>query len=148
VRGFSIRFPDDTLLNTLDLPVVQAAVQIRTGNGSRAVQLLEPARSYQWGTPVSIPPIVAAYVRGQAYLSLGDGKSAAAEFKSVLDRATLFPALPIHTLAHLGVARAYTLTGEPDKARKAYQDFFALWKDADVDIPILIAAKAEYAKLR
>jgi serine/threonine protein kinase/tetratricopeptide (TPR) repeat protein len=148
VRDFNVRFPDNTLLNALDLPVVHAAVQIRMGNSSRAVQLLEPGRSYQWGTqPDSIPPIEAAYVRGQAYLSLRDGKSAAVEFKSVVDHATLFPAQPIHTLAHLGVARAYTLTGEPDKARKAYQDFFALWKDADPDIPILKQAQAEYAKL-
>jgi tetratricopeptide (TPR) repeat protein len=148
VRDFKIGFPDNTLLNALDLPVVHAAVQIRMGNGSRAVQLLEPARSYQWGMGlVSITPIEAAYVRGQAYLSLGDGKSAAAEFKSVVDHATLFPAQPIHTLAHLGVARAYTLIGEPDQARKAYQDFFALWKDADPDIPILKQAQAEYAKL-
>jgi len=94
-------------LNALDLPVVHAAVQIRMGNASRAVQLLEPARPYQWGTlPESITPIEAVYFRGQAYLSLGDGKSAAAEFKSVVDRPTLFPAQPIHTLAHLGVARA------------------------------------------
>ncbi len=148
VRDFNIRFPDDTLLNALDLPVVHAAVQIRMGNASRAAQLLEPARAYQWGTlPVSIPPIVAAYVRGQAYLSLGDGKSAAAEFNSVVDRPTLFPAHPIHALSHLGVARAYTLTSEPDKARKAYQDLFALWKDADPDMPILKQAQAEYAKL-
>jgi serine/threonine protein kinase/tetratricopeptide (TPR) repeat protein len=149
VRDFNTRFPDDTLLNALDLPVVHAAIQIRMGNGSRAVQLLEAARSYQWGMlPESIPPIEAAYVRGQAYLNLGDGKSAAAEFQSVMDHATLFVAQPIHTLAHLGAARAYTLTGEPDKARKAYQDFFALWKDADPEIPVLITAKADYAKLR
>ncbi len=149
VRDFNIRFPDDTLLNALDLPLVHAAVQTRMRNGSHAIQLLEPARSYQWGTvPVSIPAIEAAYVRGQAYLSLGDGKSAAAEFKSIVDHATLFAAQPIHTLAHLGLAQAYTLTGEPEKARKAYQDFFALWKDADPDIPALIAAKAEYAKLK
>jgi len=149
VRDFNIRFPADTLLNALDLPLVHAAVQTRMRNGSHAIQLLEPARSYQWGTvPVSIPAIEAAYVRGQAYLSLGDGKSAAAEFKSIVDHATLFAAQPIHTLAHLGLAQAYTLTGEPEKARKAYQDFFALWKDADPDIPALIAAKAEYAKLK
>jgi hypothetical protein len=55
---------------------------------------------------------------------------------------------PLGALAHLGLGRAYTLQGDTQKARTAYQDFFALWKDADPDIPVLIAAKAEYAKLK
>ena len=149
VRDFNIWSPDDTVLHALDLPAVHAAVQIRMSNGSRAVQLLEPARSYQWGSvPDGIPAIEAAHLRGQAYLSLRDGKNAVAEFKSVVDRPTLFACEPVHTLAQLGLARAYALSSEPDKARKAYQDFFALWKDADPDVPILLAAKSEYAKLQ
>jgi hypothetical protein len=54
---------------------------------------------------------------------------------------------PIGALARLGLARAYAMQGDTVKAKVAYQDFLTLWKDADPDIPILIAAKAEYAKL-
>jgi tetratricopeptide (TPR) repeat protein len=149
LRDINARSPDDTLLHNLDLPTVHAAVQIRMGSGSRAVQLLEPARSYQWGTvEVGIPPIEAAALRGQAYMTQRDGKNAEAEFESIVDRATIFPCEPVHTLVHLGLARAYALSSEPEKARKSYQDFFALWKDADPEIPVLVSAKAEYAKLR
>ena len=55
---------------------------------------------------------------------------------------------PLFTLAHLGLARAYTLQGQTDKSRAAYQDFFTLWKDADQEIPILKEAKAEYTRLQ
>jgi hypothetical protein len=54
---------------------------------------------------------------------------------------------PIGALARLGLARASALQGDTIKARAAYQDFLTLWKDADPDVPILIAAKSEYSKL-
>ncbi|HZV86781.1 MAG TPA: hypothetical protein VFF95_04480 [Candidatus Binatus sp.] len=55
---------------------------------------------------------------------------------------------PIAALAHLGLARACTLRGDTEKGRAAYQDFFAIWIDADPDIPILLAAKSENARLQ
>jgi len=88
------------------------------------------------------------YLRGQAYLGRHEGAEAAAEFQKVLDHPGLVGNSPIGALAHLGLGRAYTLAGDKAKARAAYQDFLALWKDADPDIPILNQAKAEYAKLR
>jgi eukaryotic-like serine/threonine-protein kinase len=69
-------------------------------------------------------------------------------FRKILDHPALVVNDPIGALAHLGLARAYALSADSAKARTAYQDFFALWKDADHDIPILIAAKSEYAKLK
>jgi len=92
--------------------------------------------------------LYAVFVRGQAFLKLQQGTEAAAEFKKILDRRGIVLNEPIAALAHLGLARAYALQGNTPQARVAYQDFFALWKDADSDIPILIAAKAEYAKLQ
>jgi tetratricopeptide (TPR) repeat protein len=87
------------------------------------------------------------YVRGLAYLQLHDGTKAAAEFQKILDNPgvnTLSAFLP---LARLQLARAYALEGDTAKARTAYQDFLALWKDADPDVPVLLQAKSEYAKL-
>ncbi|HEV3482039.1 MAG TPA: hypothetical protein VGR97_06875, partial [Candidatus Acidoferrales bacterium] len=89
-----------------------------------------------------------AYFRGQAYIAAKQGASAAAEFQKILDHPGIVTNEPIGALAHLGLGRAYALSGDKGKAAAAYQDFLALWKDADPDIPILKEAKAEYAKLQ
>jgi len=70
------------------------------------------------------------------------------EFQNIVDHRNVSPTAPEYALSHLGLARAYTLLGDASKSRRAYQDFLALWKDADPDIPILKQAKAEYAKLQ
>jgi Tfp pilus assembly protein PilF len=88
------------------------------------------------------------YVRGQAYLAGHQGSAAANEFQKILDHSCVVLMEPIGALAHLGLARAYALSGDAAKAKSAYKDFFTLWKDADSDIPILKEAKAEYAKLQ
>ena len=95
--------------------------------------------------PVSLYPV---YVRGQAYLGTRQGKEAAAEFQKLLDHRSIVLNSPLGAPAHLGLARAYVLQGDTAKARGAYQDFLALWKDADSDIPILKQAKAEYERLK
>ena len=97
------------------------------------------------GTMGSMEPV---YVRGQAYLALRNGGAAAVEFQKIFDRPGVVRINPIGGLAHLGMARAYALQGDTANARIAYSDFLTLWKDADPDIPIFIAAKAEYAKLQ
>ena len=77
-----------------------------------------------------------------------NGTAAATEFQKFLDHRGITMNFPLGALAHLGLARAYALSGDTAKAKTAYQDFLALWKDADPDIPILKEAKAEYAKLQ
>ena len=89
-----------------------------------------------------------AYIRGQAYLAAHNGTAAAKEFQKFLDHRGIVLNFPLGALAHLGLARAYAALGDKSKSREAYQDFFALWKDADPDIPILKDAKSEYAKLK
>jgi pentatricopeptide repeat protein len=143
-------FPMNTMLNGYWLPTIRAAIEIERKNPTGAVELLQAASTYELGGP---PPIFSGtlypvYVRGQAELLLHHGSEAAAEFQKFLDHPGIV--LNYHTgaLAHLGLARAYVLQGDTAKARAAYQDFLTLWKDADPDIPILISAKAEYAKLQ
>ena len=92
-------------------------------------------------------PLYSIYVRGEAYLGAHQGKEAAAEFQKILDHRGIVLNGLIGALAHLQIGRAYAMQGDTAKARAAYQDFLTLWKDADPDIPILIAAKAEYRKL-
>jgi len=87
------------------------------------------------------------YLRGQAYLKLGNGNAAAAEFHKIIEHPGIARNWPVGALAHLGLGRAFVLQGEREKASAAYQDFLELWKDADPDLPILKQAKAEYADL-
>ena len=89
-----------------------------------------------------------AYVRGEAHLALHQGSQAAAEYQKFLDHRGIVLNSPIGALAHLQIGRAYAMQGDTAKARAAYQDFLTLWKDADADIPVLVAAKSEYAKLK
>jgi eukaryotic-like serine/threonine-protein kinase len=139
------RFPQDTVTNSVWLPMARAAIAINNGRPSDAIQLLHAALPYEFGELNSFLP---TYLRGQAHLRMKDGTNAASEFQKILDHRGVDPTSPRYALAHLGLARAYVLQGDKTKARTAYQDFFALWKDADPDIPILKEAKAEYAKLQ
>jgi hypothetical protein len=104
---------------------------------------LQNATAYELGAT-----LYPAYFRGVAYLAAHRGGDAAVEFQKVLDHRGIVLNDPIGALARLGLGRAYASQGNTPQARAAYQDFLTLWKDADPDIPILIAAKAEYAKLR
>jgi eukaryotic-like serine/threonine-protein kinase len=143
------RFPEDTLQNLHILPAIRGAAEVRRGNVSQAIEILQSATQYELGPDGDTGlPLYAVYVRGEAYLAGHQGSAAEAEFQKILDHPGIVVNNPIGAFAHLGVARAYALQGDTAKARAAYQDFLTVWKDADSDIPILKAAKAEYAKLQ
>jgi eukaryotic-like serine/threonine-protein kinase len=137
------RFPQDSLLDAVSIPLIKAQLEVARGNTTQAVQLLERARRYDvygdyWPQ----------YVRGQAYLKQGNGAQAAAEFKAILDHRGWYPLSPLYSLAQLQYARASALGGDNATARKAYQDFFELWKEADSALPFLSEAHQEYDKLK
>jgi len=137
--------PDYDLLKLYWLPTINAAIEISTGHSSQALVSLESAAPYELGEVAILYP---AYVRGQAYLMEHNGTAAAAEFQKLLDHRGIVLNFVTGSLAHLQLGRAYAMSGDAEKARTAYKDFFALWKDADPDIPILKQAKAEYANLQ
>ena len=139
------RFPDDTLLHQVSIPCIRALIELNRKAPDAAIQALQSATPYELGSAQGLFPI---YVRGLAYLQAKRGVEAAAEFQKMVDHRGIAPTAPEHSLAKLGLGRAHATTGDTAKARAAYQDFFALWKDADADIPILKEAKAEYAKLQ
>jgi eukaryotic-like serine/threonine-protein kinase len=144
------RFPQDTVVQTQYLPMARSAVALNSGNAGAALDALSAAAPYELGHTnddftFALYPV---YFRGQAYLAAKNGAGAAGEFQRILDHASIVGNEPISALAHLGLARAYSLSGNTTKAKIAYQDFFALWKNADPDVPLLKQAKSEYAKLQ
>ena len=149
-------FPLDTLVQRYWLPSIRAAVALQRKDPNRAIELLKDAEGIELSADLlsSVQAFLCpAYLRGEAYLMLRDGNAAAAEFQKFIDHRGLVGNFPWGALARLGLARAYGLDAVKDSAARAralaaYKDFLTLWKDADPDIPILIAAKAEYAKIQ
>jgi tetratricopeptide (TPR) repeat protein/tRNA A-37 threonylcarbamoyl transferase component Bud32 len=169
--------PSNTVLNSYFLPTIRAAVELDLKRPAQAIEKLQGTTPYELGAPPPLEPgtLYPVYVRGEAYLRLGQGSQAAAEFQKLPDHPGVIMNFPLGALAHLGLGRAYAIEAGVDltssqgrvsrlfkflggqrpplqpealaKARGAYQDFFTLWKDADPDIPILKQAKAEYKKL-
>jgi Tfp pilus assembly protein PilF len=157
------RFPLDTKMQSLWLPAIQAQLALNGDkkNPAAALNALQAAAPIELGGIAfvnNISCLYHVYVRGEAYLAAGQGKEAAAEFQKIIDHSGIVWNCWTGALAHLGVARANALQArsssgaDADLARSralaAYKEFFALWKDADPDVPILREAKAEYAKLQ
>ena len=141
-------FPDNHFLHVVMIPTVQAEQYLQKKQPAEAVAVLEPARPYELGSGPHGSGFWPNHLRGLAYLQLRDGAKAAAEFQHILDHQGTGPTDPLYALAYLNLARAYVVQGDLAKARTAYQDFFAKWKDADPDVPVLKEAKTEYAKLQ
>ncbi len=141
-EGLSKEFPYYTLLNQVYLPAARAVISLQRNHPEQAVTALESAKPYELGSVGTIS------IRGEAYLRLHDGVKAGAEYQRILDHRGLDSVGWGYSLAHLGLGRAYALQGDTEKAKAAYQDFFAVWKDADADVPVLKTAKAENEKLK
>jgi len=142
-------FPLDTLIQRYWLPSIRAAVALQRKDPGRAIELLKATSSIELTQPTLVSVFLCpVYLRGEAYLALHDGNSAAIEFQKFVDHRGLVVNFAWGALARLNLARAYALEGDKIRARAAYQDFLTLWKDADPDIPIYKRAKEEYAKLK
>src|SRR6184192_2536198 len=145
VDELSKRFPGDTVVNNSWGPTIRSEIEVNRGNARKAIELLQLASPYETGLVVRLVP---NYARGQAYLKARQAKEAAAELQKILDHRGVCQTAPACALSHLQLGRAHALSGDAAAARTAYQDFFAIWKDADPAVPILKEAKAEYGKLQ
>jgi Tfp pilus assembly protein PilF len=139
--------PLDTVVQNYSLPTIRAAMKLHENDPAGAVEILQPAEKYELAYPDSFNSFYPAYIRGLAYLQMGEGRLAAAEFQKLLDHPGLVGREITGALSHLQLARAQKMMGDQVAARKSYEDFLTLWKDADSDIPIYQQAKAEYAGL-
>lgn len=133
-------FPENTFQQKVLLPVTYSTIQRTRGNARTAVDLLSPITQF--------PNVVVFYNRGRAYMAAGDQAKAVADFQTVIHNPGWPDWMVFEPLSQLGLAQAYAKQGDSENSRKAYDDFFATWRDADPNIPILKQAKAEYAKLQ
>jgi serine/threonine protein kinase/tetratricopeptide (TPR) repeat protein len=147
-EGLVREYPTDTLLNKVFVPVAQARSDLQGNQPEPAVARLEIAIPYELGTLPNTAGYWVNYIRGEAFLGSSQGAKAAAEYQRILDHRGIDPWNVTYTLSHLGLGRAFALQGNRAAAKSAYQDFFAAWKDADPDLPVLKLAKAEYEKLK
>jgi eukaryotic-like serine/threonine-protein kinase len=144
-------FPEATTVQFNYLPAIRALLALKHNEVSKAVEALQKTAPYELGIPgvaAFSPVLYPVNVRGQAYLAAHEGAKAAAEFQKILDHRGIVLNQPISALAHLQLGRAYALSNDIAKSKLAYQDFLTLWKDEDLDVPILKQARAEYAKLQ
>ena len=147
------RYPEDTSVRFSYLPVIRAAVAMHHGEPFKAIDALQVSAPYEMGSPRSsqtgfFGSLYPVFFRGEALLAAHKGPEAANEFRKILSHRGITIGDPVLVLAYVGLARAYALSGESAKARAQYEEFFALWKNADPDCPILQRANAEYRKLR
>jgi tetratricopeptide (TPR) repeat protein len=138
------RYPQATLINRVSIPVATAVAAVRRGDWNRALEILEPVKSFDHAPWSAFWP---AYLRGQAQLGLKRATEAATEFQAIIDHRGESPLSQLYALGQLGAARAAALGGQTAKAREGYDRFFELWREADASLPLLREAKAERARL-
>jgi eukaryotic-like serine/threonine-protein kinase len=140
--------PHDTLVQKFSLPTVRAAIKLNENKPETAIAILQPVEQFEFATTQSFDNLYPAYIRGLAYLQLGRGQEAAAEFQKLIDHPGVVRDNVIGALAYLQLGRSQMMKGDKAAARKAYQDFLTVWKEADPEIPIYKQAKAEFTKLQ
>ena len=145
VEDLTTTFPSSTEVVGIGVPLLRSEIERGRGNVNQAIQISESIRRYDFGL---VAGCANNYFRGTLYLQQRRGNEAAAEFKRAIDTPGIDPHSPLHVLAHLGLARAAAINGDTAGARKSFQDFFALWKDADPDVPLLLQARKDYDLLK
>jgi hypothetical protein len=141
-------FPNDFTMQAFSLPATRGAIKLAQNDPAAAIETLRPVTPYDLAISDTFDNVYPAYLRGLAYLHLKKGDLAAAEFRKVLDHSGVVQGFVIGALSVLQLGRAQVLMHDEKAARKSYEDFLALWKNADPDLPIYKEAKAEYAALR
>jgi tetratricopeptide (TPR) repeat protein len=144
LRQLAARYPEATLTNRIAIPVAAALIALQRGEPQRAVEVLERAKPYDHAPSFGS---WSRYVRGLAYLQLGDAAAAGAQFQAVLDHRGEAPVSMLHALSHAALARAAALQGDVDAGQRHYEQLFGLWRDADPSVQPLRTARLEFARL-
>jgi serine/threonine protein kinase/predicted Zn-dependent protease len=149
LRDLTRQFPRDVWMNRYWLPSIKAAIELSRKNPARAIEVLQITKPYELGgDPITLDTLYPAYLRGEAYLMQGNGSAAISEFEKIPDRRGRVGNGVLGALAYLQLGRAYALSSDTQKARNAYQEFLALWRNADPDARLMRQATTEYSTLR
>jgi len=141
LKDLAKKYPEDTIIQRVTVPQGLGWLAFKAGQPQKAIDLMQRSQGYDSVTP-------GGYMRGLAYLQLHDAQNAIAAFKSATKYQGLsFTAGNPYALATLGLGRAYVMAGDKVNAKKSYDRFFELWKNADSDLPVIAEAKKEYAAL-
>ena len=130
------RFPRNTVVNGIWIPEIRATLELKGGHAESALEFLKPVELYE-----AAAEFWPQYLRGEAYLHLGRGGKAEAEFWKILNHRGQDMLSPLYPLARIGLAKSVALEHDPARARECYKEFLAEWRDADADMPALIEAK-------
>jgi len=141
----SKRYPDATGVQKIFQPLTLAILESNRGNFDRAIETMSPTARYDLGKMASM---ATTYVRGLIYLEAKKPNEAATEFQKIIDHRSVIGDDPAYALSNLNLGRAKKMAGDTPAAKTAYQNFLAMWKDADADLPVMKQAKAEYAALK
>src|SRR5580658_6633598 len=144
----SVERPEDTLVQHYFIPTIRAAIKLWQHDPAAAIDLLRDTAKCDLAFTGVVDSVYPAYIRGLAYLALGDGQSAAAQFQTLIDNPGFSVRHVTGPLSRLQLGRAQKMMGDNGSARKSYEEFLSIWKDADDDLPIYRQAKAEYAQLK
>jgi tetratricopeptide (TPR) repeat protein len=148
VDSINQKSPLNTLVQNYELPAIRAVLRLNAKDSAGAIEVLRPALKYDLAfEEEGFNSLYPAYFRGLAYLQIGDGRNAAVEFQKLLDHPGIIEREVDGALALLQMARAQKMAGDDAAARDYYEQFLALWKNADSDIPAYREAKVEYAGL-
>jgi tetratricopeptide (TPR) repeat protein len=145
---FSAERPEDTVVQHYFIPTIRASIKLQQHDPAAAIELLRGTAKYDLAFTGAVDSVYPAYIRGLAYLDSGDGQSAAVQFQKLIDNPGFSVRNVIGPLARLQLGRAEKMMGDNAAARKSYEEFLNIWKDADSDLPVYHQAKAEYAQLK
>jgi DNA-binding winged helix-turn-helix (wHTH) protein len=147
VDQVSAEMPEDTLIQHYFIPTIRAAIKVHEHDPAAAIELLSGTEKYDLAFTGLWDYVYPAYIRGQAYLQLGDGRSAATQFQKLIDNRGFTVRHVIGPLAWLQLGRAQKMANDETSARKSYEAFLDMWKNADPDLPIYQQGKAEYTNI-
>ena len=153
VADLEKQYPEDTSVQFSYLPALRALEALTQGDPAKAVEMTQAAAPYELAVPGTayftgasfFGALYPVYVRGLAYSRMGRHSEAAVEFQKILDHPGITLNDPIGPMARLQLARALSASGDRARSAAVYKDLLTIWRDADLENPVVRQARAEAA---